>query len=51
MDTLQTESDYALAMAKAEILMGMDPELDSREGKELDTLMDSIMAYETKQGW
>ena len=43
---IRTKQDYAEALARVDVLMGALP--DSAEGRELDLLVDLVVAYEDK---
>lgn len=46
-----TEADYTATMARVDALMGIDPDENTPEALELETLVEAIMDYERRQGW
>lgn len=46
-----TEVDYTATMARVDALMGIDPDENTPEALELETLVEAIMDYERRQGW
>ena len=51
MTRIETKEDYEAALLRIEVLMDLDPALNTTEGEELNKLASIIEAYETKQGW
>jgi len=50
-EQIETKEDYEAALLRIEVLMDIDPALDTTEGEELNKLASIIEAYEAEQGW
>jgi antitoxin component HigA of HigAB toxin-antitoxin module len=43
-----TNEEYQQILKRIEVLMDLDPERDSYEGRELNALVDAVMEYEDR---